>query len=582
MKDFLKMVLAVICGLLLMGILSIFLLSGFFASLAMAGSSQPVLPKSGVLGIDMSRLVIDEQAQTANPFESLQSQGIKRVGILQAVQALRIAAEDPGVKFIFLRTDGSRSGIATTEELRKALQQFRASGKAVVAYTESPSTGSYYLASVADKVYMTGYPGASIMMTGVNMQGIFLKDLLDRLGVNMQLIRHGKYKSAGEMYVRNASSPENREQNMAAVHSLWNSLGGEIAQSRGLAREDLDKAIEGLELCMPEDFLRLGLVDALVSREQLKERITALAVAERFEDVTFIPFADYATVKVQTNLKARKKIAVLFANGEIVDGKEDLQNLAGDRFTRVIDEVRADSTVKAVVLRVNSPGGSVLASEKIRNDLERLAADKPVIASYGGLAASGGYWISAGARKIYADATTLTGSIGVFGMIPDFSRAAKEKLHVGIEFYSSHKHGDYYGLMRPLDSAELAYTQRSIENIYDRFTSLVAEGRGMEKEQVDAVGQGRVWTGADALGIRLVDEIGTLEDAIRYAAICAGDENVDNWNLTEFPRPLNPMETMMALLGNTSDGDMVLARQLRNIKQPQVVARMPYNLEIRF
>ncbi|MBQ9548292.1 MAG: signal peptide peptidase SppA [Bacteroidales bacterium] len=581
MKDFLKMVLAVLCGLLLMGVLSIFLFSGFIASLSLAGGAQPVLPKTGVLGIDMSKIAITEQTQPQDPFASMQKQGVKTVSLMQAVQAIRIAAQDPGVKFIFLRTDGGSTGIAALEELRKALEQFRGSGKAVISYLESPTTAGYYLASVSDKIYMTPHDGANILFTGISGQGIFLKDLLDRLGVNVQLIRHGKYKSAGEMYIRNASSPENREQNEVLVQSIWKTIAAPIAESRGISVAALDKAIDNLELCLPEDFLSHSLVDGLLTREELKERIATLAVEESFNKVSFIPFADYAQAKCVPNYRARKKIAVIFADGEIVDGREP-RNVAGDRFAKVVSEVRADSTVKAVVLRVNSPGGSVLASEKIRSELDLLAGVKPLIASYGGYAASGGYWISSGCRKIYTDATTLTGSIGVFGMIPDFGRTAKDKLHVGIEFYKTHKHADMYGLMRPLDGAETAYIQRSIENIYDRFLSIVSEGRGMEKTAVDAIAQGRVWSGADALGIGLADEIGTLDDALHYAAVCADDATLGNWEVAEYPRPLTAMEQFQAMLNPADDGEMVLVRELRNLREPRILARMPLNFELRY
>ena len=257
-------------------------------------------------------------------------------------------------------------------------------------------------------------------------------------------------------------------------------------------------------------------------------------------------------------------------------------DVAGDRFARVIAKARADSSIKAVVLRVNSPGGSVLASEKIKHELDRLKEDKPLIASYGAYAASGGYWISNNCDKIYSDATTLTGSIGVFGVVPDFSKVAKNTLHVGVESVSSNKHADMYGLMRPFDKSEYAYMQTSIESIYDRFTATVSEGRSLPVETVDAIGQGRVWTGCDALDIHLVDEIGSLEQAILYAADCAGDPDIKSWRIEGYPRPQTQMEMIMSMLGGDDDtsAQARIFKRLSTLKSPQILARMDTEITI--
>lgn len=588
MKDFVKMVLAVICGFFFIGIICFILSIGMLGSLAAAGSSKPVLPKSGVLKIDLGEIVLAEQSQESNPFGGadptalLSGSGAPSaavIGLWDAVQAVNAAAEDPAVQFIYLRADNSTSSVTALGELREALKHFRAaSGKPVVTYMENPGTGSYYLASVSDKIYMSSNLGATVQFTGVGSQMFFLGDLLNRVGVNMQLIRHGKYKSAGEMYTRSNASPENREQYQRMIDSMWETIGGEIAEARGISVAQLDEAIEGLKLRLPQDFVDCGLADALVTRQGLEDKITALAVADKFKDVKWIGFADYVDAKLLPS-KARQKIAVIYADGEIIDGSAK-SNVAGDRFASVIAKVRADSTVKAVVLRVNSPGGSVTASEKIKNELDLLKADKPVIASYGDYAASGGYWISNNCEKIYSDATTLTGSIGVFGLVPDFSKTAKDIAHVGVESVTSHKHGDMYGLMRPLDKDEYDYMLTGIEAVYDRFTTIVSEGRGIPKETVDAIGQGRVWTGADALKINLVDEIGTLEDAIRFAAVTAGDGDLSQWNIQGYPAPPSTLESLLDMLGQSKDGDDVLVSALRRITKPQVFARLDTDIRI--
>ncbi len=572
MKKFLKTVLAVICGIILFNVLLIAIFAG------LATPSTPTVPAEGVLKIDMSKIVLGEQSCDTDPFTMLQGgQDIVTIGIWDAVQAINCAAGDPGIKYIYLKTDGNASGVVNASEFRKALENFRATGsKAIVSYIESPSTGSYYLSSVADKIYMTPHPGAMITINGVGSQMFFLGDLLKKFGVNVQLIRHGKYKSAGEMFTRSNASPENREQYQVMVNSMWNTISAEIAQSRGISVEDLNKAVDNLELCLPEDFLRLGLVDELYDREALENQLAVLAVADKYTDVTMIPFADYVTAKVRPG-KGSNKLAVIYVDGEIVDGSQ-IDNVAGDRFASVIEKVRADKGVKAVVLRVNSPGGSVLASEKIKAQLDLLKAEKPLVASYGTYAASGGYWISNNCEKIYSDALTLTGSIGVFGMVPDLSKTASDVLKVGVENISSNKHGDMYSLTRPLDKAEYDYMLRSIEGIYDRFTTIVSEGRGIPKEDVDAIGQGRVWTGTDALEIKLVDEIGTLEDALHYAADLAGDPELSHWNIKGYPAPMTMMEQIAGAMGSNKEDFSVKVREYFSV--PRILARMPYEIKM--
>ncbi len=591
MKDFVKMTLATIAGLLIFGFVSMFMSIVMIGAIAALGETEPVMPREGVLQINMSAMTLSEQSQEADPFASLTgSSTITPVGIYSAIQAVNAAATDPAVKFIYMKPDGASAGIAQLEEFRTALENFRNSGKAIVSYIENPTNAGYYLASVSDKIYMTSYDGGMNMFSGLSSQMIFLKDILDRLGVNVQLIRHGKYKSAGEMYIRNSASPENLEQNTEMIESIWDSWAGKIAASRRISTEDLNAMLNNLELNFPADFLEKGLVDELVTREGLQQKLCDLYSAEKFEDIKAIQFPEYVKVKSASTSKAGKKVAVIYAEGNIVDGNEK-QQVAGDRFAGIIEDVRKDSTVKAVVLRVNSPGGSVLASEKIKNEIELLQKrGVPVIASYGDYAASGGYWISAGCDKIYSNATTLTGSIGVFSMIPDISGTLKDKVHVNITPVNSNKHADMYNMMRPLDKAEVDYMQASVERIYDKFTALVAEGRDMTVEGVDAIAQGRVWTGAEALEIGLVDEIGTIEDAIRYAALCIdGVTRLDDVQVTAYPKPLTAMESLLeTLLGDTS---IFTDTPLENVEEAfrdwnasesgKVYARIPYEISVR-
>lgn len=554
MKDFLKMLLAVICGFIVMGFLGLMILGGLIGSAA-GGSGKTVMPRNGVLVMDLSQFSIDEQAATPpTSLTSLVGGGVSLqapISLWDAVQAIRKAAEDPSVKLIYMKPDGASLSSAISEEIRDALAEFRKSGKAVISYIESPTTGSYYLASVSDKVYMSSNCGAGPMMTGVSGQLFFLKDLLDKFGVNVQLIRHGKYKSAGEMYIKSEPSPENLEQNQAMVSSMANSMYEEISESRDVSVDSLNYLVDNMKLLFPEDMLNHGLVDGLLTKEELRQKLAVLAGADDFSNTGMVSFSDYVSSVITDPLKSKKQIAVIYAHGNIVEGS-DPQNIGGDDFSTLLSMVRADSSVKAVVLRVSSPGGSVLAADKIKTEIDLLRKVKPVVASYGDYAASGGYWISASCDKIYTDKMTLTGSIGCFSMVPDLSKTAKDIAHVGIATVSSNKHGAMLTPFHTLDEAEVAVMQSQIENIYGKFVANVAEGRELSPAYVDSIAQGRVWTGADAIGINLADEIGSLSDAINYAATLAGEADASSIDVIGYPAPVTILDNILAMIGEGS------------------------------
>ena len=542
----------------------------------------------------MSQFSIADQESMPDPMSLIQGGSTTTIGIWKAVQAINAAAKDPGIKFIYMVPDGVSAGNSDIFELRTALENFRKSGKAIVSKMDAPTNGSLFLASVSDKVYLSSYEGATTGFNGISSQIIYYKDLLDKLGVNVQLIRHGKYKSAGEVYIKSEPSPENLEQNQVMINSMWNSFAGVIAESRGISVDRLNQMIDNLELNFPEDFLKAGLVDELMTREQCREKLTDLAMAKKFDDIKFIPFEKYVESKVKDNLKAKKKVAIIYANGQIVDGTQN-REVAGARFAQVISEVRADSTVKAVVFRVNSPGGSVFASEQIKAEIDLTAKVKPVIASYGDYAASGGYWISNNCDKIFSNATTLTGSIGVFSMIPDISGTVKDIAHLNIVKIGSNKHSGMLSLTSPLDPEETEYMQASVERIYDRFVNIVSQGRNLEPAFVDSIAQGRVWTGADALQIGLVDEIGTLEDALNYAInVVEPGTDLSKWNVAEYPKPQTPMEMMMEMMGNSARAKanvfkgtpledagysiLDLSKSWKDRKSQYMMARIPYEI----
>lgn len=545
MKSFLKTLLASFLGCCIALMAAMFICFGFIGAIAALGQQQaPVIPKSGILKLDFEN-TITEKTVPISAMQILQGSNTGTTPLLKALQAIEKAAEDPAVKFIYMTPDNFKGSISTAEEIRNALERFRTSGKAVISYTQTPTLGSYFLASVSDKIYMPDY--GTGMMFGLGSNMIYFKDLLDKLGINVQLIRHGKYKSAGEPYIKSEMSPENRKQNEDMLNAIWKTMGGKMAASRELTIEDLDRMFNNLELESASDFKRLGLVDDLYDKDEMADHLCKLYDVEDESKLSMIPFDDYAASLIP-NFKSKNKIAVVYADGQIVEGKSST-DIGGDSFSEELRKLRRDTTIRTIVLRVNSPGGSVTAAEKVKREIDLIQKQgRTVIASYGSYAASGGYWISANCDYIFSDATTLTGSIGVFSMIPDLGEAAKKLAHLNIHTVKTHEHADMMSLMRPFDSKELEYMQKSVDNIYSQFTGIVAEGRNMSVEDVDEIAQGRVWCGTEALGIGLVDEIGGLNEAILYAAAISG---YSDFNIVEYPKPMTQLEMIMEQLGTT-------------------------------
>ena len=596
MKTFWKIVFGSLLGCLIAMLVAMFIFFGMAGSMASASMKSKAAPKSGsVLRIDKTCVISERASEDVSIVALANRQNGSKIALLDAVRAIDAAAADPAIKFIYMNTDELNLSYANAEEFRAALKRFRDSGKAIVAYAENPTIPTYYLASVADKVIMNT-DGESMMM-GVATQSIFIKDLLDKLGVEVQLIRHGKYKAAGEMFIKNEMSPENREQLQAMVDGLWNSMANEICDSRGFTREELDGWLNNLEIQNAQTLLDRKLVDTIYYADQMKDYLCNLASVEKFEKIGFVKLTDYAPGKLVQHTKAKDKVAVIYANGEIVMDGDTEQDIVGAKFAAEVEKVRKDTTIKAVVFRVNSPGGSVEASQFVRREIALLRETRPVIASYGEYAASGGYWISAECDKIFCDNTTLTGSIGVFGLIPNIGSAAKKTLKVNIQSVNSHSHSDMLGGTRSLDAAEQQYMQNSIEDIYNQFLDVVSGGRNMTREAVDEIAQGRVWCGCDAFGIGLADEKGGLVDAIAYAASAAG---LEDYKLVEYPVAKTTMERFMEMLGNNASMKALFKGSrpdtrweelqaqfeqaygfLKNAEGVQVYARLPFIMEIK-
>jgi protease-4 len=424
------------------------------------------------------------------------------------------------------------------EEFRTALVKFKESGKAIISYCETYSQGGYYLASVADKIYVN--PLGGNMLFGLSSSLMFFKGALDKLGVEIQLIRHGKYKSAGEQFVNTNISEANREQNQAMISSLWNTIASGICKSRGIDIKEFNRIVDNLSATEAEDMVKAGLADGTMTRIAMLDELMGLFGVEKDKDLKMITLNKYAQAVIKPNVKASDKIAIIYANGEISQGNGD--GISSDKYATIISDVRKDSTIKAVLLRVNSPGGDAVAAEIIRQELDLLKKDKPVVVSYGSYAASGGYWISAEGDKIFTNETTLTGSIGVFSMVPNVGKIVKEKARINVVNINSNEHSDMMSIMSPMDKTELAYMQKSVETIYDLFLSIVSNGRDMTKDDVDKIAQGRVWSGADAMKVGLTDEIGTIADALEYTVNISG---LENYQVVEYPKVKNKMEKIM-------------------------------------
>ena len=526
-KTFLAGLLAVVVGTFLVFFLWIFILLGIAGSM----DKSVAVHSESILKIDFSEVLTD--APSSDPLAGIDLmtlQTTRQLPLLKALRAIEAAAADSRIKGIYLRMNGEGgvTGSALLEELREALLEFKQSGKFVVAYNETYSQGQYYLASVADKIYLQ--PEGGMDWSGMASNVMFYKGLLDKLDLRAEVFRPTacKYKSAVEPFILNKMSPANREQMQALVNSMWGTISSAVCESRGIDSVQMRRITDNLQVTLPEEALQYGFVDSLVYEDQMEEVFTELGVSD---DYAFITLGDYAS-QVGADLKniSADQVAIVYADGQIVDGEGYGKEIYGNTLAAKIAGVRDDEKVKAVVLRVNSPGGSALASDVIWREIELLKAEKPVVVSMGSYAASGGYYISCPADVIVADKLTLTGSIGVFGMILDTREALKNKLGITIDGVQSNASSSFLAT-EPLTPIQRSMIMRGVDKVYTTFTNDVAEGRNLPIEKVLDIAGGRVWSGADALGIGLIDTYGGLKTAIALAVDKA--DLGDNYRVTE-------------------------------------------------
>ncbi len=531
MKQFFKYVLATVVGLVCVGVLVSLFSVILIASVASSSDSKPSVKDGSVLRISLSGSLNERSAP--NPFASLLGNDIvSNQGLDDLLTAIKEAKKNDKISGIYLEAGAFSADFASLQELRKALVDFKQSKKFVLAYGDSYSQGSYYLASAADKVLLN--PSGMVDWHGLAAEPIFYTDLLKKVGVKMQVYKVGTYKSAVEPYILTQMSDANREQLSASLNDIWGNLCKEVSASRKVSVADLNKyADEYATFTDTKNFLSLHLVDSLTYADGVRNKLRQLSKQEK---VNFVEAADLA--KLYTPEKAKDKIAVYYAEGNIVDENassnfsSNAPLIVGEEVVKDLDKLANDDDVKAVVLRINSGGGSAYASEQMWHAIQLLKQKKPVVVSMSGMAASGGYYMSCGADYIVAEPTTITGSIGIFGVIPDASELMTNKLGLHFDVVKTNKSADFGSHGRPFNADEAAALQGYVNRGYSLFLSRVAAGRHLTTDQVDKIGQGRIWTGNQALNIKLVDKLGSLDDAI---AVAAQRVKLTNYTLTSAP-----------------------------------------------
>lgn len=553
--NFFKTFLASLLAFIVANFVWFFLFIIIIAGVAAIGSSSTIVEPKSVLKIDLSESIVDQPVNDPLAgFDPMSMNVQKSVSNMQVMNAIESAAQDDNIEGIYINLTGAgTASAALLEEVRDYITAFKESGKFVVAYGEVYSQGGYYLASVADSIFLN--PVGEMEWRGLAAQVMFYKGLLDKLGVEPQVFRHGTFKSAVEPYILNRMSPENRTQMETYVNSIWGTMVEDIAEERNLSIDSLNMFATDLSAMMAEDALANRMVDGLKYEDEVEDILREKLELDADEDITFVTLGEYIAAKPYTPTYSDNKIEVIYAEGQIVQGTSEQGTLGSSTLADQLAEARLDEEVKAVVLRVNSPGGSALASEVIWREMELLRQQKPVIVSMGEYAASGGYYISAPADAIIADATTLTGSIGVFGLMFNAEKALNNKLGITIDVAKTNPSADMGMPFRAVNSTERSKIMRSIEQIYSTFVNHVADGRNMTFDSVDAIGQGRVWTGNDGNRIGLVDEIGGLKYAIAVAADKA--ECLDDYMVREsMGEPTGLAALLSSLEAHISDRKM--------------------------
>ncbi|MEC9209398.1 MAG: signal peptide peptidase SppA [Bacteroidota bacterium] len=582
MKSFFKNILSTIIGI---GI-SIIVIILLFVGLITVISSEKTTPikENSILKIDLANTSVVERT-SENPFDAINLSGevAKTIELKEVLDNIEKAKTDDNIKCIYINTSFVNAGLAQIEEIRNKLLEFKNTSKPIIAYSEVYSQSAYYLASVANKIYLN--PEGIIELKGLSISQLFFKGLLEKLDVDMQIIRHGKFKSAVEPFTLEKMSPSNREQMTLFLNSIADNIMDSISSQRGFTLSKIQKHANNLSLENAKSCLELDYVDALLYQDQIED---SLRVVSGGEKLNFISLKKYTAVKLQKEEISRNKIAIIYATGTIYSGKGDEKNIGSETTAKAIKKAREDKNVKAIVFRINSGGGSSLASDVIWRETVLAKAEKPLVISMGDYAASGGYYIACAADSIVANPTTLTGSIGVFGMVPNLQKFYKNKLGITMDTVNTSKYADI-GMKRPLTNFEKNKIQKNVEHVYNTFITRVSEGRNMSKAAVDEIGQGRVWTGYDAKSIGLIDSYGGIEKAIEIGALLA---EIEDYRIISLPKKKDPFTELAQQLGSeTNITDVVITKlgfrtkliePIENfLNEDRIQARIPFIMELK-
>ena len=588
MKQFFKFTFASMLGFILAGILMFFILVGIVVSaVSMGKDDEVVVPDKTILMLTFDQPISDRSSD--NPFANFnfsKPEASKQLGLNDITASLKKAANDPKVKGIYLELTDLPSGQATIEEIRNALIDFKKSGKFIVSYSEVFTQKSYYLASVSDKIYLN--PAGGMEFKGMVGQVMFFKGMLEKLDVEAQVIRHGKFKSAIEPFTLDKMSEPNKEQTLAFISGMWNHILGGISDTRKISVADLTAIANEFKIQSPQDAVSLKMVDKLLYKDQVLDELKTRVAVKENKDLKFMKLGKYTKAAEKEKKSSSDKIAIIYASGNIVSGEGDEGTIGSDDISKAIRKARLDENVKAVVLRVNSPGGSALASDVIWREMLLTKKTKPVVVSMGDVAASGGYYIACAADKIFAYPNTITGSIGVFGIIPNMKEMFNKNLGITFDEVKTNPYADYIPVTRRMNDGEKKIITNEIETIYTTFITHVSEGRKMSVAQIDSIGQGRVWSGVDAKRIGLVDQFGGLNDAIAEAAKLA---KLKEYRTLELPEQKDTFEQIMQAF--SGDNTSVFTKKELGAAYPYfhylsqmshlkgVQALMPYEFDIK-
>lgn len=570
-------------------IIIVFVIVGLAAiSFSDSGSEISEIQNNSILKINLNSSITDRGSSNDIDISNIINQSQQNLGLNEILSSIEKAKNDDRIKGIYLNIENPNASIATIEEIRNKLQEFKDStDKFIVSYSEIYSQSAYLISSVAHQIYM--HPEGILELKGLAYQGMFFKNALEKLDVEAQIIRHGKFKSAVEPFMLDKMSESNRVQTRGFLTSIWEDIKDEITEDRPLDVQEVNLIAENFLIQKANDAVKYKLIDKLMYKDELIDSLKSKLNITDSQDLNVVSLGNYKNAKLEGKKYSKNKIAVIYATGEISGGEGDNQSIGSEGLSKAIRKARKDDKIKAIVLRVNSPGGSALASETILREMALAKKEKTTVVSMGDVAASGGYYIACQADTIVANPTTITGSIGVFGVLFNAQNMMNNTLGINVDTVKTNSFADLGTPFRPLTTVERNIIQNSVENIYDTFISRVADGRNMTKNQVDEIGQGRVWSGRDALELGLVDVLGGLEKSIELAAEMA---KLNDYRIVNLPKEKDPFQEILDEVMNGQIRNSILKKELGQFypqfkeiqelrKMDDIQMRMPVHYQIK-